>query len=191
VSDAHAILLDAEQSTRVMRSLVRWRRPRCCAGPGATRRRGSGCTLRWARPGLGLDSLDLIGLSTTVAERFDLYASGAEDGLLRRPTIARWARLARGAMACAGPGASLVFRTSASTGEASAHRHALRALADEAAAFAALLPDTRRVLAMAPGAPHLRLHPHGAAAAGPWARRWSTRPTGRRAGCGASCAPAT
>ena len=100
--------------------------------------------------GVGLDSLDLIDLSTTVAERFDLYASGSEDNLLRRPTLARWTRVVHDAVAAAGPQAMLVFRTSGSTGEPRAHRHPLARLADEASVFASLLADTRRVLAFAP-----------------------------------------
>lgn len=145
-------ILSSHDVRRVLRSLVEWEVAAACRRSGRPAPESIGAHVPLGEAGVGLDSLDLIDLSTTVAERFDLYASGAEDGLLRRPTLARWARLAHTAITSAGPQAAMVFKTSGSTGEARAHRHLLATLAAEAADFGALLPGARRVLAMAP--PH-------------------------------------
>lgn len=135
---------------RVLRSLVQWEVAAAFRRAGRAAPAAIGPHAPLGEAGVGLDSLDLIELSTTVAERFDLYSSGTEDNLLRRPTIARWAGVVHAAMTSTGPHAALVFRTSGSTDEARAHRHPLARLAAEAATFAALVPATRRVLALAP-----------------------------------------
>ena len=105
---------------------------------------------------LGVDSLELIGLGTTLAEALHLPRGGIDAHLLARPCVGDWIAHARaGLEACLRAGAdagepALTFRTSGSSGSPKRCTHALATLEQEVAALAALVPGRRRVLSAVP-----------------------------------------
>lgn len=97
---------------------------------------------------LGVDSLELLGIASALAEAVHLHESGIEDYLLVRPTIAEWVGIVQ-----AGLGrysATLSFRTSGSTGKAKRCQHPLSGLWQEVEELAPLFGGSRRILAAVP-----------------------------------------
>lgn len=105
---------------------------------------------------LGVDSLELMGLGTTLVEALHLQRGGIDEQLLARPCVGDWIASARaGLEACARAGAdsgapALTFRTSGSSGSPKRCTHALATLEQEIAALALLVPGRRRVLSAVP-----------------------------------------
>lgn len=96
-----------------------------------------------------LDSLDLLALAGTAADRFGVRESGLEDYFLARRTLGEWADLILTSWdRTADP--TVGFLTSGSTGQPQENRHLLRLLSEEIAAFAEVLPPVRRVLKSVP-----------------------------------------
>lgn len=98
---------------------------------------------------LGVDSLELLGIASALAEAVHLHESGIEDYLLARPTIAEWVCIVQAGLRRFS--ATLSFRTSGSTGEAKRCVHALSGLWQEVEELAPLFSGTRRILAAVPG----------------------------------------
>ncbi len=98
--------------------------------------------------GLGLKSLELIGVAGEVADRFGLREAGVEDYLLRRRGLGDWARLI--AEHGLKPTTTLSFFTSGSTGAPVACRHSMIDLIDEVEAVQPLLGAVRRVRLLVP-----------------------------------------
>lgn len=98
--------------------------------------------------GLGADSLELLGLSTRLAQMLHLHVAGVEDHLLARRTLGDWIDTCRTALEHCD--AEVTFRTSGSTGSAKTCTHRLEALEQEAAFLATLLSGARRVLTVVP-----------------------------------------
>lgn len=105
---------------------------------------------------LGVDSLELMGLGTALAEALHLQRGGIDEQLLARPCVGDWIASARAGLdACAGSGAdvdapALTFRTSGSSGSPKRCTHALATLEQEIAALAPLVPGRRRILSAVP-----------------------------------------
>jgi len=105
---------------------------------------------------LGADSLELMGLGTTLVEALHLQRGGIDQQLLARPCVGDWIASARaGLEACLRGGAdaaapALTFRTSGSSGSPKRCTHALAALEQEVAALAPLVPGRRRILSAVP-----------------------------------------
>ena len=98
---------------------------------------------------LGADSLELLALSTALADAVGLRDADAADALHATPTLAGWTAAARQALEA--DGQRLGFRTSGSTGAPKSCRHALPDLLEEVQALAALLgaaghPPVRRIV---------------------------------------------
>jgi 4-coumarate--CoA ligase (photoactive yellow protein activation family) len=105
---------------------------------------------------LGVDSLELMGLGTALAEALHLQRGGIDEQLLARPCVGDWIASARAGLdACARGGAdadasALTFRTSGSSGSPKRCTHALATLEQEVAALAPLVTGRRRVLSAVP-----------------------------------------
>ena len=105
---------------------------------------------------LGVDSLELMGLGTALAEALHLQRGGIDEQLLTRPCVGDWIASARtgleaGVRAGAdGDAPALTFRTSGSSGSPKRCTHALVTLEQEAAALASLVPGRRRILSAVP-----------------------------------------
>lgn len=105
---------------------------------------------------LGVDSLELMGLGTALAEALHLQRGGIDEQLLGRPSLGDWMASARAGLdACLRAGAdvdapALTFRTSGSSGSPKRCTHALATLEQEVAALAPLVPGRRRVLSAVP-----------------------------------------
>ena len=105
---------------------------------------------------LGVDSLELMGLGTALAEALHLQRGGIDEQLLARPCVGDWIASARtGLEAGLRAGAdvdapALTFRTSGSSGSPKRCTHALATLAQEMAALAPLVPGRRRILSAVP-----------------------------------------
>jgi 4-coumarate--CoA ligase (photoactive yellow protein activation family) len=105
---------------------------------------------------LGVDSLELMGLGTALAEALHLQRGGIDEQLLARPCVGDWIASGRAGLdACARAGAdadasALTFRTSGSSGSPKRCTHALATLEQEVAALAPLVPGRRRVLSAVP-----------------------------------------
>lgn len=104
-------------------------------------------TLTWGRGGLGLDSLEMVELSSALIEALHLAAAGFEDALLARPSLAGWLDVCRLSLPLCGD--QLVFRTSGSTGRPRSVPHRLDHLLREVEILADLVRPTR-ILAAVP-----------------------------------------
>lgn len=145
---------------RVLDSLVRWELAALFRRRGEPAPERVGARTPLGEAGVGLDSIELIGLGTAVAEYFHLGEAGNEDNLLRRPTLERWRRVVLDARACCDE--RITFRTSGSTGDAQPCTHALAALRAEALEFAALhAPHAPRRVVLAAPAHHIYGFIHG------------------------------
>lgn len=97
---------------------------------------------------LGADSLELMGMSTALAEALHLAPGSADAPLLAEPRLAHW--VAAAAAALRAGGSRLTFRTSGSSGSPKRCTHALATLWQEIEALATLLPGRRRILSAVP-----------------------------------------
>lgn len=98
--------------------------------------------------GLGLDSLELLALSSVFSETLHLHRARARDTLLRTRNAGAWCDAATAALDRSADRIS--FRSSGSTGVPRLHEHALIHLEAEVAYWARLVPGRRRVLRMVP-----------------------------------------
>lgn len=105
--------------------------------------------LTWADD-LGADSLDLLALSTTVCEFFDLQDLACIERLHREARVAGWLNVTRQALArqAADPGLPqrLRFRAPGGTESSQAYAHALADLWQEAQSWVELLGPVRRIV---------------------------------------------
>jgi long-chain acyl-CoA synthetase len=105
---------------------------------------------------LGVDSLELMGMGSALAEALHLQRADVDARLLARPALGEWVASARaglaahrGARAAPAP-AALTFRTSGSAGTPKRCTHALATLLQEIDALAPLVPGRRRILTAVP-----------------------------------------
>lgn len=98
--------------------------------------------------GLGADSLELLTLSSALAQSLHFHRGGLEDFLLARPTIGDWAEIA--AQSLARFSAEISFQTSGSTGAPKSCLHVLAELEEEAGALATVIGPRRRIVAAVP-----------------------------------------
>ena len=97
---------------------------------------------------LGVDSLELLGLATALAEALHLHESGLEDWLLARRRLGEWVEIAEAGLAHFS--GKLTFCTSGSSGAPKPCVHPLANLQQEVAHLATLFPQRRRVLCAVP-----------------------------------------
>lgn len=98
--------------------------------------------------GLDADSLELLTISSALAQSLHFHRSGLEDFLLARTTIGDWAEIA--AQSLARFSAQISFQTSGSTGAPKSCVHALSELEEEAAALSLVIGPRRRIVAAVP-----------------------------------------
>ena len=96
---------------------------------------------------LHVDSLELVSLATSCAERFGLQQLGAGDYLLSHRRISDWADLAATGIQQSG---TVSFRTSGTTGPAKVIQHRIDDLEQEIQVLAKLMGDARRVVSLVP-----------------------------------------
>lgn len=99
---------------------------------------------------LGVDSLELMGLGTALAEALQLRRGDLDAGLLAQSTLAAWAASVRAELE-EGAAAAITFRTSGSSGSPKRCTHTLATLWQEIDALAPLLPGRRRILSAVAG----------------------------------------
>ncbi|MFK3740603.1 AMP-binding enzyme [Massilia sp. TN1-12] len=97
---------------------------------------------------VGADSLELMGMSTALAEALHMEKGSADAPLLSAPRLAHW--LAAAAASLRADGGRLTFRTSGSSGSPKPCTHALATLWQEIHTLADLLPGRRRILSAVP-----------------------------------------
>jgi 4-coumarate--CoA ligase (photoactive yellow protein activation family) len=99
---------------------------------------------------LGADSLELLGMGTTLAEALHLrFHDGELDArLLARPVLEEWVAAARAGLAAGAQ--AITFRTSGSAGTPKRCTHTLATLWQETRVLAGLLPARRRILSAVP-----------------------------------------
>lgn len=97
---------------------------------------------------LGVDSLELMGLATALAEALHLHQSGIEDYLLARRTLGDWVDIAQAGLDHFS--GQLTFRTSGSSGLPKACPHPLAGLLQESSQHARLFAGRRRILSAVP-----------------------------------------
>lgn len=97
---------------------------------------------------LGVDSLELMGLATALAQALHMHESGIEDYLLVRQTLGDWRTIAQASLEKFS--ARMTFRTSGSTGQPRSCVHALDALWQEVQEVAPLLCGCTRLLTAVP-----------------------------------------
>ena len=98
--------------------------------------------------GLGLDSLELLALSSVFSGTLHLHCAQAPDALLRTTTAGAWCEAAAAALDRSAN--CITFRSSGSTGSPRPHEHALAHLEAEVAFWASLLPGRQRVIRLVP-----------------------------------------
>ncbi|MFC4167920.1 4-coumarate--CoA ligase [Teichococcus aestuarii] len=98
--------------------------------------------------GLGLDSLERVGIASAVSRLFQVHEVGVEDMLLALPTLGEWAELVERVMQEGTTG--LTFLTSGSTGEPRPCPHPWAALEDETGFWASELADRQRIVQLVP-----------------------------------------
>lgn len=97
---------------------------------------------------LDVDSLELMGLATALAQALHMHESGIEDYLLARQTLGDWRTIAQASLERFS--ARMTFRTSGSTGQPKSCVHALDALWQEVQEVAPLLSGCTRLFAAVP-----------------------------------------
>lgn len=97
---------------------------------------------------LGADSLELMGMSTALAEALHMAQGSADAPLLAAPRLAHWRSAAAASLRA--DGTRLTFRTSGSSGSPKRCTHALATLWQEIHTLAHLLPGRRRILSAVP-----------------------------------------
>jgi long-chain acyl-CoA synthetase len=144
-------ILNRQQIARVLISLLH--------AETSALRRGSATVPEWAEwteetqlrdGGLGLDSLELLVLSSAVNEMFHVHETVLEDLLLRYKKTSQWVELLLRSLSQYNE--RLTFRTSGSTGSPQACEHTLSSLLHETADWASMLQTDggRRILAAVP-----------------------------------------
>jgi long-chain acyl-CoA synthetase len=98
--------------------------------------------------GLGMDSLELVTVATSLTEVLHLHRSGIEDYLLMHRRLGDWTQIAARGLSVFD--AELTFHTSGSTGTPKPCRHTLAGLEAEIRAQARHLGPVRRVIGMVP-----------------------------------------
>lgn len=93
--------------------------------------------------GLGFDSLEQLGLAAAFSQTLHLHQGGLADDLLTSPTMAGWLLAATAALDRSGK--HVTVRSSGSSGKPQSVTHAMSYLAAEAAFWAPMLADRRRV----------------------------------------------
>lgn len=96
---------------------------------------------------LPADSIELVSLATSCADRFGLQEMDAGDYLLRYRSIGDWADLAATGIQDTG---AVTFRSSGTTGQPKSVRHSVAALNQEVRALADLLTGARRIVSLVP-----------------------------------------
>jgi len=99
------------------------------------------------RSDLGADSLELIGLATSMETMLHLRR-GADQPLLVHTRLGDW--LSAAAAGLEEGGGSVTFRTSGSSGTPKAIRHEMPLLWQEAVYLASLFPGRRRIVSLVP-----------------------------------------
>lgn len=97
---------------------------------------------------LGVDSLELMALATSLAESLHLHESGIEDYLLARRSLGQWVDIAQAGLARFSR--TLTFRTSGSSGVPKACNHSLASLCQETEELAAMFSGRARLLCAVP-----------------------------------------
>lgn len=97
---------------------------------------------------LGADSLELMGMSTALAEALHLAPGSADTPLLAEPRFAHWVTAAAASLRV--DDSRLTFRTSGSSGSPKRCTHALATLWQEIHTLADLLSGRRRILSAVP-----------------------------------------
>lgn len=100
------------------------------------------------RNDLGVDSLELLGMATALADALHLASGGGDGPPLSSPCMADWLDAAR--LGLGNSGGEVSFRTSGSTGGSKRCTHALATLCQEAQVLATLAPGRRRILGAVP-----------------------------------------
>ena len=102
------------------------------------------------RADLGADSLELLGLASSMEAVLGVGATGAivEQRVLANPRFDAWIDAAAAGLDAGGD--LMRFRTSGSSGAPKTCTHALAELWQETAVLATLFPGTRRIVAMVP-----------------------------------------
>ncbi|MET3109295.1 long-chain acyl-CoA synthetase [Oxalobacteraceae bacterium GrIS 2.11] len=93
---------------------------------------------------IGVDSLELLSLATTLTTVLQVHRSGIEDYLLARQTIGDWVEIARQSLRFFS--SELTFYTSGSTGNPKRCDHQLSALWQEIGELLPIVPVQRRIL---------------------------------------------
>lgn len=141
--------LNRNQVSRVVISLLQAESERL--------RRCSGVSIRWGEwgeelairgGGWGADSLELLTLSAAVNEMFHVYESVLEDLLLRYKLTSEWIDVVMRSLEQYSE--KITFQTSGSMGRAKRCEHSMKDLWQEAAEWAAILPNVRRIVAAVP-----------------------------------------
>ncbi len=99
-------------------------------------------------PGLGLDSLELVGCGTAVNQFFRLHETGLEDYLLGERRLDAWVSIVQAGLAEGTTG--FTFQTSGSSGTKKPCTHTHASLAAEVTHWAGVFSDRRRVIQLVP-----------------------------------------
>ncbi len=138
--------LSQEQLQRVCRDLA-WSELasfsslRAVLGP-----RLASANLHWDADAIDLDSLHRVHLATAAATWCGAFATGFSDLFLAKRCSDDWAQVMQRSRAASGAAPSVTFSTSGSTGTRKHIRHQEDFLRQEAADWAVLLANTRRVV---------------------------------------------
>jgi len=100
------------------------------------------------RRDLGVDSLELFTIASSLAEALHLSESGIEDYLLARQTLADWAEIAQTSLRQYSQ--RITFRTSGSTGKPKSCTHALETLEQEITELVPHFADCTRIVSAVP-----------------------------------------
>jgi long-chain acyl-CoA synthetase len=97
---------------------------------------------------LGMDSLEMLSVATSLTQAVHLHESGIEDYLLARHTLGEWVGIVTHGLDAYS--SNLTFRTSGSTGAPKSCCHSLIALWQEVEELAALYSGCQRIISVVP-----------------------------------------
>ncbi|OYQ34494.1 hypothetical protein CHU95_10735 [Niveispirillum lacus] len=119
--------------------------------PGATIPPSGGWApeLEFGANGLGMDSLELVSIATSLTEVLHLHRSGIEDYLLARRRFGDWVQIVAKGLSIFDQ--EITFRTSGSTGTPKPCTHRVDGLLREVAVHARLFGACTRVISLVPG----------------------------------------